>query len=153
MPFSILGDGLRFPKSASLAIIGVVAGSRIDMPKPVYRSIREPLRHLPSFDERWNGPDGGLITCWESGRELASRKPEIAGKAKMGELPALGWKGGVEKKLKVDKKFGSFRYLAQWQGLRGEDLDIDVSVEKTIVCAKTGMSVIFTSDSSKLSAP
>jgi hypothetical protein len=120
----------------------------------VYRSIEEPLRHFPSFDERWNGPDGGLITCWESGRKLASRKPEIAARAKMGEFPVLGWKGGVDTKpTATTKKFGSFRYLAQWQGLRGEDLDIDASAEKTILCARTGVPVTFTSYSSKISPP
>jgi hypothetical protein len=123
------------------------------MPIKIYRSIQEPLRQSPSFNERWNGPDGGFITCWESGRKLALRKSKLSEKAKLGELPVLGWKGGVEKKLKIDKKFGSFRYLAQWQGLRGEDLNIDASVEIIIVCAKTGMSVTFTSDSSKLSTP
>jgi hypothetical protein len=85
---------------------------------------------------------------------LASREPEIAEKAKMGELPVLGWKGGVEKKPKnSSKKFGSMFYLAQWQGLRGEDLDIDKSVEKTVVCVRTDVAVTFTSDSSKISPP
>jgi hypothetical protein len=44
-------------------------------------------------------------------------------------------------------------YLAQWQGLRGEDLDIDRSVEKTVVCVRTDVAVTFTSDSSKISPP
>jgi hypothetical protein len=124
------------------------------MPVQVYRSIQEPLRDFPSFDERWGGSDGGLVACWESGRELASREPETAVKAKRGELPVMGWRGGVEKKLKTNKKkFGTLFYLAQWQGLRGEDLDIDTSDEKTIVCTRTGVSVTFTGDPSKTSAP
>ncbi len=124
------------------------------MPIRIQQSIREPIRRFPSFDERWNGHDGGLIICWESGREMVSREPEIAGRAKMGELPVLGWRGGVDKKLKGKKvKFGTFFYLAQWQGLRGEDLDIDTSIEKTIVCSRTGMAVVFTDDRAKTSKP
>ena len=124
------------------------------MPIRIQQSIQEPIRRFPSFDERWNGRDDGLIICWESGREMVSREPEIAGRAKMGELPVLGWKGGVDKKLKGKKtKFGSFLYLAQWQGLRGEDLDIETSIEKTIVCSRTGMAVVFTDDRAKTSNP
>jgi hypothetical protein len=85
---------------------------------------------------------------------MVSRDPEIAGRAKMDELPVLGWRGGVDKKLKGKKvKFGTFFYLAQWQGLRGEDLDIDTSIEKTIVCSRTGMAVVFTDDRAKTSKP
>ena len=85
---------------------------------------------------------------------MVSREPEIAGRAKRGELPILGWKGGVDKRLKSKKfKFGTFFYLAQWHGLRGEDLDIDTSIEKTIVCSRTGMAVVFTDDRAKTSKP
>ena len=75
--------------------------------------------------------------------------PEIAKRAKNGELPVLGWKGGVEKKIKKTEKYGTFNYLAQWQGLRGQDLDIDLSQETELICSKTGMKVIYTGDIKK----
>ena len=60
--------------------------------------------------------------CWEVGRELREKKPELARRAENGELPALGWKGGVETKTKKGEIYGTLFYLAQWQGLRGDDL-------------------------------
>ncbi len=121
----------------------------IPMNQHIYRSYREEKREMTSWDERWDGQDKGLITCWEVGRELSKRKPEVAERAKNGELPELGWKGGVEKKLKKKEKYGTLFYLAQWQGLRGEDLDIDLSEETILVCSKTGMKVIYTGDIKK----
>jgi hypothetical protein len=49
------------------------------------------------------------------------------------------------------QKMGSFtlNYLAQWQGLRGQDLDIDLSQEPELICSKTGMKVIYTRDVKK----
>ena len=108
-----------------------------------------PIRDNPSFDERWNGPDMGLITCWEIGRNRSAKDPELVNRAKNGELPVLGWKGGVAKKIKKKGKYGCLNYLAEWQGLRGEDLDIDLSEEIEIVCSKTGMKVRFTGDVAK----
>ncbi|WP_424945915.1 hypothetical protein [Candidatus Spongiihabitans sp.] len=115
----------------------------------VYRSYSEPLRKKLSWDDRWEGADNGLITCWEVGRELSNKEPGIAERAKNGELPVLGWKGGVEKKIKKKEKYGTLFYLAQWQGLRGDDLDIDLSEEPELVCSKTGMKVIYTGDFKK----
>jgi hypothetical protein len=79
--------------------------------------------------------------------------PELAEKARNGELPVLGWKGGVEKKTQKNEKYGCLNYLAEWQGLRGEDLDIDLTEEREIVCSKTGMKVIYTGDATKYSEP
>ena len=115
----------------------------------VCRSIQESIRQGPSFDERWRGADGGLITCWETGRRLRDRDPELAQRAQNGELPVLGWKGGVSEATKSGKKYGTLHYLAKWQGLRGEDLDIDPSQEIELVCTRTGMRVIYTGDTSK----
>ncbi|MCZ7622718.1 MAG: hypothetical protein M5U24_09575 [Candidatus Kuenenia sp.] len=123
------------------------------MSKRIYRSCHEPIRENPSFDERWRGPDNGLITCWEVGRRRSIESPELAEQAKNGELPVLGWKGGVEKKTQKKEKYGSLNYLAEWQGLRGEDLDIDLTEEREIVCSKTGMKVIYTSDATKYANP
>lgn len=119
------------------------------MEQHIYRSSQESNRDTPSYNERWNGPDKGLITCWEVGRKLSKKEPELAEKAKAGELPVLVWKGGVEKKINKKEKYGTFFYLAQWQGLRGEDLDIDLTQETEITCSKTNMKVIYTGDDEK----
>ncbi len=119
------------------------------MSQRIYRSYHEPKREGLSWDERWKGRDKGLITCWEVGRELSKKKPELAERTRNGELPILGWKGGVEKKIKKKVKYGTLYYLAQWQGLRGEDLDIDLSKEIELICSKTGMKVIYTDEVKK----
>ncbi|MGI9311140.1 MAG: hypothetical protein ACR2P7_06370 [bacterium] len=116
------------------------------MKQRIYRAFKAPKRVDPSWEERWLGCDKGLITCWEVGRETRDKNPELAKKAKKGELPLLLWKGGVAKKIKQLKKYGTLNYLAQWQGLRGDDLDIDLSKEMKITCSKTGIEVIYTSN-------
>ena len=115
----------------------------------VFRSFDESVRIGISWDEKWSGEDKGLITCWEVGRELRIKDPELARRAERGELPVLGWKGGVEKKIKKREKCGTLFYLAQWQGLRGEDLNIDLSEEVEMTCAETGVPVRFTGDFEK----
>jgi hypothetical protein len=132
------------------------------------RSAKEPIREGLSRDERLHGPDRGLIWCWERGRqkrgagtgdeiaELALYgfdprphlwnlpRPDLAARAEKGELVPLNFKGGVKKKLQGDLvKRGTLSYLAQWQGLRGEDLDIDMENETLIVCSRTGQPVVF----------
>lgn len=120
------------------------------MAHTIHRSHNEPIREGLSWDERWSGPDEGLITCWEVGKELRKKDPELARRAERGELPPLEWKGGVEKKLKQQEKYGSLYYLAKWQGLRGEDLYVTMSEEVEIVCSKTGMKVVFTGNVDKI---
>ena len=73
------------------------------MSQRIHRSNKEPKRKDLSWDERWKDKDKGLITCWEVGRELRAKEPELASRAEKGELPVLGWKGGVEKKTKKTK--------------------------------------------------
>lgn len=119
------------------------------MSKCVYRSIREPLRSNLSFEERWRGFDRGLITCWEIGRRMVHQQSEIARAARRGELPPAGWKGGVDKPLKMDVKIGTLFYLAQWQGMRGEDLELDLDAEPQIRCSRTAVLVRFTGDAQK----
>jgi hypothetical protein len=121
----------------------------MDMTTHIHRSIDEPDRIGQSWEERWKGPDEGLITCWEVGRKLRESKPELAEKALAGELPLLGWKGGLADGVKIKKKVGSLNYLAQWQALRGEDLDIDLSSEPRLTCSKTNAVVSFTADITK----
>ena len=119
------------------------------MSNRIYRSQQEPIRDNPSFNERWRGSDNGLVTCWEVGRIKSIEEPELALRAKNGELPVMIWKGGVHKKIQKIQKYGTLSYLAQWQGLRGEDLNIDLTLEIEMVDSKTGMKVIFTSDTTK----
>jgi hypothetical protein len=126
------------------------------MGKRIQRSVIEPIRVGLSWDERWRGDDLGLIACWESGREMRATggwyptvpEGEVdtepgAARADRGELLSLPWKGGVTKKLKVDVKYGTLMYLAMWQGLRGEDLDVDLDGEAALTCELTGQRVVF----------
>jgi len=107
------------------------------------RSVDQPIREGLSWSERWEGPDKGLIWCWERGRQMRLEDPDLAARADNGELVLLGWKGGVRKKLESEKKPGTLKYLATWQGLRGEDLDLALEGERVIVCTKTEQAVVF----------
>lgn len=115
----------------------------------IHRSITEPIREGAKWDERWNAEDDGLIACWERGREKRLEAPALAAQAVDGQLVVLPWKGGVEKAIKKKQKFGALFYLAMWQGLRGDDLDIDSTEEIALNCTATGMTVVFTSDMAK----
>jgi len=115
----------------------------------IYRSIQEPKREGLSWDELWRGLDKGLIACWEVGRDTGMKDTELAKRAKNGELPVLGWKGGVDKQIKKKEKFGTLNYFAMWQGLRGEDLNVEISKEIELVCTMTRMRVIYTDDAAK----
>lgn len=116
----------------------------------IYRSFLEPDRENLTWEETWNQEDKGLIKNYEVGRALAIKEPELAEKAKRGELPVLGYKGGVEKALKKKEKIGALNYIAQWQALRGEDLNIDMDEEIVLTCTKTNVRVTFTMDLEKL---
>lgn len=107
------------------------------------------LRPTLSWSEMWESDDKGLIKCWETGRELATKRSDLTQAALNNELPPLGWKGGVSRSLKKLEKFGSLNYLAQWQGLRGENLDIDPEHEVLKTCSRTNMTVTFTPDKTK----
>jgi len=119
------------------------------MNQRIFRSYQEPKREGLSWDERWKGHDNGLITCWENGRELGTQRPDLAERAKKGELPVSNWKGGIAKKIKKKEKYGTLYYLAEWQGLRGDDLDINLSEESELICSRTGMKFIYTGDAKK----
>jgi hypothetical protein len=112
----------------------------------IQRNITEPKRQTTDYDVLWNGEDQGLITSWETGRDKAKSDPGLATRAKNGELVMLGWKGGVEKVLKTKNKYGGLLYVAMWQGLRGENLDIDLSSEIKMTCSRTGVPVTYTSN-------
>lgn len=115
----------------------------------VHRSISVPIRENVKWEERWNAEDSGLIACWERGREKRLEDPSLAAQATAGQLVVLPWKGGVEKAIKKKQKFGALFYLAMWQGLRDEDLNIDPTEEIVLNCTATGMAVVFTSDMAK----
>jgi hypothetical protein len=115
----------------------------------IHRPIDSPLRSGLNRSELWEAHDKGLIKCWEIGRQRAARFPELARRSLAGELPVLGWKGGVSRSLKKLEKYGSLKYLAQWHGLRGEDLDVDLDEERALTCSRTRMMVTFTPDRSK----
>jgi hypothetical protein len=109
----------------------------------IFRSIETPLRKNLTWEELWVDKDMGLIYCWEKGIELSFDDPGLAERAKQGELVVLNWKGGVSKKLENDSEDGTFNYLATWQGLRGEDLNLDLDKTLTLTCTKYNHKVIF----------
>lgn len=115
----------------------------------IHRSITEPIRQISQWEEKWNGIDQGLIACWERGRAKSLEAPSLATQAREGQLMVLPWKGGIEKAIKKKQKYGSLSYLAMWQGLRGDDLNIDVEAESALICTVTKMTVVFTHDRSK----
>jgi hypothetical protein len=138
----------------------------------VTRSITTPIRKgLKTVADIWDGPDKGLIFCWEQGREEAAQKPDLAERARRGELVPVGRKnhpGNVEAAAEEDEpleespderdadetdsaddpirlqkpdkaglwKRGSLQYLAWWQGLRGENLNVSSDHEIEIVCPR-----------------
>ncbi len=114
----------------------------------ITRQLDEAPRTALTWEALWQGPDKGIIACWERGLEKRQETPSMAVRALAGELPVLPWKGGVHKPIKGEK-FGTHFYLAMWQGLRGEKLEIDTNREVTIVCSKTNVQVTFTSDQNK----
>lgn len=118
--------------------------------KKIYWSFSEPDRKNLSREEIWEGEDRGLIKNYEVGRALAKKEPELAKKAKKGELPVLGYKGGVPEGLKKREKIGALNYVAQWQALREEDLNLCLDEEIILTCTKTGVKVTFTMDLEKL---
>ena len=103
------------------------------------------------------GMGNALEICYTTGKEMRDSDPELAGRAKRGELPVLNWPGGFGAEASPPRRFGSFFYLAQWQGLRGEqwhgitgkNRNMSTSHPVGIKCAVTGMVTIFTKDARK----
>lgn len=129
----------------AVALPGVGEGLRMKMKLADAPDLTE-----ASFDERWRGPDRGLIVAWTRGLAMRREAPETAEACARGELPVLPFKGGLEREIKAKKKVGALHYLAMWQGLRGEDLDIDPDNPPSLTCSKTGVKVEFTGDTQKL---
>lgn len=119
----------------------------------VHRLISEPIRPNLTWDEKWESADRGLIACWERGRAKSLEDSTLAQQARNGQLMILPWKGGFNKAVKMKHKYGSFCYLAMWQGLRGNDLNIDAEYEPTLTCSVTSMTTVFTNDATRLLEP
>lgn len=108
-------------------------------------SIADPPHQGETYAERWEGSDKGLLCCWLRGIEKSREDPDLAEKCRRGELPVLAWKGGIDAPLKSKAvKLGSLQYLATWQGLRGEDMDIDDTVEPRLTCTLTKVTFQYT---------
>lgn len=89
------------------------------------RSIDIPVREELTYSERWDGPDKGLIWCWENGRLQRTTTPKLAKRADSGELIGMSWKKGT------------LQYLAAWQGIRGQELNLNLTGEEQLTCTKT----------------
>jgi hypothetical protein len=96
-----------------------------------------PTRHQ-TYAERWEGPDGGLIAAWRQGLLMRDPRPDWARSASRDELPELPWRGGGSEVIK-GKRQGTWLYLAMWQGLRSEALDVDTSQPLELRCTLTGV--------------
>lgn len=115
----------------------------------LYRSITEPIREDANWEIRWNAEDGGLIACWERGREKRCEDPSLAARAAEGQLVVLPWKGGVEKVIKRNRSLARCSILLCGRVFEAEDLDIDTAEEVALNCAANGMTVVFTADMAK----
>lgn len=78
----------------------------------MYRSIADPIRPDPSFVDRWETINCGLLTSWERGREKSVDEPKLAEQALAGQLMVLPWKGGVEKAI---QKKSNTACLTTWR--------------------------------------
>ncbi len=112
----------------------------------VSREFNQPIRSALSHAERWHGADGGLIACWERGREKAAEDHLLADAARRGELVLLPWKGGLTQQIKSKNKIGTHQYYAMWLGLRGENLYINRAENISLTCTKFQTTVTFTGD-------
>ena len=118
----------------------------------IFHAIDIPMPPQQSWEERWEGPDRGLICCWARGVEKARETPLLREQALRGELPPLAWKGGADSAINSGKRAGSLHYLATWQGLRGEPLNVDTEAGATLTCSLFKTVVTFTGDTRALAS-
>ena len=116
----------------------------------VHQPIDKPPTLSDDFYVRCEGPDQGLINSWVCGIAMSKVDPALATRAKAGELPVLPWKGGIAKHILRTDKVGALHYLAAWQGLRGEDLNIFQGVDVQMTCTRFGVPVTFTDNVDRL---
>lgn len=117
--------------------------SSVAKSKPIIitRSVNEPMREGLTVSQDFDGLDGGLICCWDQGRRMARLGHEFVKQAQEDELPQLDtWRRGT------------LYYLAVWQGLRGDDLDIDLDAEFTKQCSLTKREWLFSGHREKRDA-
>ena len=112
----------------------------------VAENIATPIRTGLSFEQLFRQEDKGLIKAWEIGRVRATKNPDEGTRAKQGQLLPLIYQGGFAKKLKETNKMGTMHYLAMWQGLRGENLDLDTELRVTLTCTKFQIVVTYSFD-------
>lgn len=105
------------------------------MANPIQRSISEPERIGLDWNAAWQGPDRGLITCWETGRKLAIQIPELAERCRAGELAAAQ----LERRHARSKRKTKPALFTTWP-----------NGKVTLTCTKTGMVITYTGDISKL---
>ena len=116
----------------------------------IFHAVEAAPPALVSWEDRWEGLDRGLICSWARGLEKARETPSLREQALRGELPPLAWKGGADKAIKQGKRMGSLHYLAMYQGLRGEPLDIDPDAGAMLTCTRFKTIVTFTGDAQAL---
>jgi hypothetical protein len=98
--------------TTTIIIDRFLAADNEKSPMHVQRPISEQPRLNPNWQERWGEPQAGFITCWERGRELAAQNSALAVAARAGALVPLSWKGGGSKRIKPNRRYGCFYYLA-----------------------------------------
>ena len=62
----------------------------------IFHSFDTSIPPHQSWEERWEGPDRGLICSWARGVEKARETSQLREQALRGELPPLVWKGGAD---------------------------------------------------------
>lgn len=121
----------------------------MEMTVGVLEGVGHGMEPSPDWAIRWEGPDQGAHTAWLAGAQMRRRDSDLAQRAETGELVPLPFRGGVTRQLKTKSKVGHNLYLAMWQGLRGEVLDVDMNAEVSRTCTRFGVPVLFTSDMRK----
>lgn len=88
----------EFRPPAGSVVPGDEAGRTLATAGPssgiITRSISEPIRRGLNFAQRWDGPDRGLVSCWEAGRESAGT--ETPNPWRPGTSNAIAWRQGFE---------------------------------------------------------
>ena len=127
------------------------------------RDFTSPYRDADSVAKRFDGPDKGLITAWEVGRKMRAKNHHLLKYYDLGALPMDGFKGGAfdveayEKALKEGTEYefpvtpleGTLHYLAQLQGLKGENLSVDTDKEYTLTCKLSNRTCKLTNNASR----
>lgn len=84
------------------------------------------------------------------GNRKGPRRPLVGGESSCGRAAFDGLEGRHRKPIKAKTKIGSTFYLATWQGLRGESLDIELGRDVRMTCARTGITFTYTDDLKRL---